>query len=65
MRELDLLLTRWLDQSYEKADAPQRALFVKLLACEDDQLWRWFIGREKPDAQDLDELVGRILALSP
>ena len=65
MRELDLLLTRWLDQSYEEADASQRATFVKLLACEDDQLWRWFIGREKPDAQDLDELVGSILALSP
>jgi len=65
MRELDLLLTRWLDQCFEEADVQQRAGFVKLLACEDDQLWRWFIGREKPDAQDLDELVGRILSLSP
>jgi len=64
MRELDLLLTRWLDQSYENADASQRAVFVKLLACEDDQLWRWFIGRETPAEKDLDELVGRILALS-
>ena len=65
MRELDLLLTRWLDQAYATADASQRAVFVKLLACEDDQLWRWFMGREIPDAKDLDELVGRILALSP
>jgi antitoxin CptB len=65
MRELDLLLTRWLDQSYENADASQRAVFVKLLACEDDQLWRWFIGRETPGEKDLDELVGRILALPP
>jgi len=65
MRELDLLLTRWLDQSYENADASQRATFVKLLACEDDQLWRWFIGREAPVEKDLDELVGSILALSP
>ena len=65
MRELDLLLARWLDQAYATADASQRAVFVKLLACEDDQLWRWFMGREIPDAKDLDELVGRILALSP
>ncbi len=65
MRELDLLLTRWLDQSYEHADASQRLVFVKLLACEDDQLWRWFIGRESPEEKDLDALVGRILALSP
>ena len=65
MRELDLLLTRWLDREYVYADASQRAVFVKLLACEDDRLWRWFIGRETPDEKDLDELVGHILALSP
>ena len=65
MRELDLLLTRWLDRAYPQADPEQRAVFEKLLACEDDQLWRWFMGREIPDAKDLDELVGRILALSP
>ena len=65
MRELDQLLTRWLVQAYPTADVSERTVFVKLLACEDDQLWRWFMGREKPDAQDLDELVGRILSLPP
>ena len=63
MRELDQLLARWLEHDYPNADATQRAVFEKLLACEDDQLWRWFIGRETPDEKDLDELVGRILAL--
>ena len=63
MRELDQLLTRWLEWDYPNADATQRAVFEKLLVCEDDQLWRWFIGRETPDEKDLDELVGRILAL--
>jgi antitoxin CptB len=65
MRELDQLLTRWLDQVYPTADAQHRCVFEKLLACEDDQLWRWFIGRETPETVDIDELVGRILALSP
>ena len=65
MRELDLLLSRWLDRAWSGADAQQRSAFVKLLACEDDQLWRWFIGREAPDNLELDDLVGRILALSP
>jgi antitoxin CptB len=63
MRELDQLLARWLERDYPNADAAQRAVFEKLLACEDDQLWRWFIGRETPDEKDLDELVGRILTL--
>jgi antitoxin CptB len=65
MRELDQLLARWLDQAYPTADAQQCAVFENLLACEDDQLWRWFIGRETPGEKDLGELVGRILALSP
>ena len=65
MRELDLLLSRWLDRAWSGADSQQRSAFVELLACEDDQLWRWFIGRETPDNQELDDLVGRILALPP
>ena len=63
MRELDQLLTRWLDRAYPQADAHQRAVFEKLLACEDDQLWRWFIVRETPDTKEFHELVGHILAL--
>ena len=65
MRELDQLLARWLDRTYPTADATQRAVFVKLLACEDDQLWRWFINRETPDTQEFDELVGYILSMPP
>jgi antitoxin CptB len=65
MRELDQLLTRWLDREYLTADPARRAAFEKLLACEDDSLWRWCMGMETPDDRELDDIVGRILSLSP
>ncbi len=64
MRELDQLLTRWLDRGYPQSDADQRAAFTRLLDCEDDALWRWCMGTAKPDDRELDELVGRIRNLS-
>ncbi|MEO8742709.1 MAG: succinate dehydrogenase assembly factor 2 [Lysobacteraceae bacterium] len=60
MRELDLLLTRWLDRGYPDSDANQRATFTRLLECEDDVLWHWCMGTAKPEDQELDELVERI-----
>jgi antitoxin CptB len=65
MRELDLLLTRYVDQCWPHADDSERGIFLRLLDCEDDTLWRWCMGLATPEEKDLDELVGRILSLSP
>ncbi|WAT16587.1 succinate dehydrogenase assembly factor 2 [Xanthomonas fragariae] len=51
MRELDQLFRRYLDQRWEQASESERAVFLQLLDCEDDKLWRWFMGYEAcPDA---------------
>lgn len=63
MRELDQLLTRYLDRSWRSAPAVERAHFLRLLDSEDDRLWRWFLGREAAADADLDTLVKRIRAL--
>lgn len=63
MRELDQLFGRYLDQRWAAADAIERAEFQRLLDCEDDRLWRWFLGYEAPDDPVLDGIVRRILAL--
>jgi antitoxin CptB len=63
MRELDQLLGRYLDRRWASADAAERADFERLLDCEDDRLWRWFLGYQRPDDALLDALVQRILAL--
>lgn len=57
MRELDRLFDRYLGQRWATASEAERAVFLRLLDCEDDKLWRWLMGYEHcPDAQ-LYELV--------
>lgn len=63
MRELDQLMLRYLDQRWVQASAEQRAVFERLLLTEDDRLWRWCMGRERPEEKDLRELVDDILEL--
>ena len=62
-RELDQLFTRFLDRRWAQSPEPERATFRRLLDCEDDRLWRWFMGFEHADDAQLDALVQRIRAL--
>ena len=63
MRELDQLMLRYLDGRWPAADEAERALFLRLMDTEDDNLWRWFMGRERPEDTGLASIVERILAL--
>lgn len=60
MKEIDLLLLRYLDGAYLSAGDAERAAFVRLLQVEDDQLWRWLLGREVAQEAALAGLIGRI-----
>jgi antitoxin CptB len=61
MRELDALMLRYLERRWEHASESERAVFLQLLECEDDKLWRWFMGRERPEDTDLHALVQAIV----
>jgi antitoxin CptB len=65
MRELDQLLSRWLDQCWAAASEAERGVFLRLLDCEDDKLWHWFLGHETPPDAAIDSLVQRIRILPP
>jgi antitoxin CptB len=65
MRELDQLLVRWLDREWGSSSEDDRAVFLRLLDCEDDRLWRWFLGHETAPDAALDSLVQRIRSLPP
>ena len=65
MRELDQLFERWLAHEYPAATEAERGVFLRLLDCEDDRLWRWFLGHETPPDASLDALVQRIRQLPP
>jgi antitoxin CptB len=63
MRELDQLFERYLDLRWAQASENERGVFRRLLDCEDDRLWRWFLGHETSSDVDLQALVERIRAL--
>lgn len=63
MRELDQLFGRYLDRNWAGASPQQRAVFERLLGCEDDRLWRWFLGYETSEDAELHALVEHIRAL--
>lgn len=63
MRELDQLLLRYVEQRWQSADADERRLFLQLLDCEDDTLWQWFMGRQRPEDAKLEAFVKRVAGL--
>ena len=65
MRELDQLMERFLDRAWATSSDPDRALFLRLLDTEDDILWRWCMGRERPEDPALADFVDRLLVLPP
>ncbi|MGV8940138.1 MAG: succinate dehydrogenase assembly factor 2 [Lysobacter sp.] len=60
MRELDQLFGRYLDREWRQAPESQRGVFLRLLDCEDDKLWHWFMGHEIAADVELATLVQRI-----
>lgn len=65
MRELDRLFERWLDRRWATSTEAEREVFRRLLDCEDDRLWKWFLGHERSDDAQLDALVQSIRQLPP
>jgi antitoxin CptB len=65
MRELDQLLERWVDREWTKASETERGVFLRLLDCEDDRLWHWFMSHEAASDAELDALVRRMRELPP
>ncbi len=60
MRELDQLFERWLAHGWKQASEAERGVFLRLLDCEDDRLWRWFLGHETPHDVEIASLIARI-----
>ncbi len=57
MLELDLILMPFLEHSFPDLDAGDQARYRKLLECEDQDLFAWFLHREVPDDPDMQRIV--------
>jgi antitoxin CptB len=62
MRELDVLLTRYVDEEYRTAAPEQQEAFRRLLDMQDPLLHAYFLGRETPADAALASLIARITA---
>jgi antitoxin CptB len=62
MRELDELLTRFVDEQYTSASAAHQAAFRNLLDSHDPLIYAYFLGRETPPDPVLSDLIERITA---
>jgi antitoxin CptB len=61
MRELDQLLSRYLDEAYAGSDAAEKAAFRDLLTLPDPELAGYFLGRQRPEDPAIAAIVERIL----
>ena len=60
MREMDMLLERWLDTHFATASASIRSHFTALLQTEDDLLWDWLMGKGAPADPERAALITQI-----
>ena len=61
MRELDVLLERYLAREYAGAPPPQKAAFETLLSLQDPEILALITGRVVADDDSLRDVVQRLL----
>jgi len=64
MKELDLLLTRYLNERYDMASPKEQEAFHRLLESQDPAIYAYCVGSERPP-EHFAALIERITANSP
>jgi antitoxin CptB len=65
MKELDLVLERWLERYYPQASAAERAAFAEFLELPDPELARYLLGGVRPDRPALVAIWTQLSASGP
>jgi antitoxin CptB len=61
MLELDLVLEPFVTACYAQLSAADRRCFQRLMLCEDQDLFAWFMQRSQPNDEELAAIVCQIL----
>ncbi|MAB98522.1 MULTISPECIES: succinate dehydrogenase assembly factor 2 [Pseudomonas] len=61
MLELDVLLVPFVKEVYSSLDADDQARYRRLLECEDQDMFGWFMQRGESDDPDIQRMVRMIL----
>ena len=65
MRELDVMLTRYLDQAWATASPTERDAFVQLVELQDPDLLGYLVGLATPAEESQRAIVACIRRLEP
>jgi len=65
MKELDVLLTRYVEESFCDAPTAQQQAFRELLEAPDPLIYAYCLGREPPPTALLASLIERITVAPP
>ena len=60
MREMDILLTRFVESEFATLDATERAQLERLLECPDQDILTWVTGACEPTETQLSAIVARM-----
>ncbi|AZL67247.1 succinate dehydrogenase assembly factor 2 [Pseudomonas sichuanensis] len=61
MLELDVLLVPFTQEVYPSLSEADRELYVRLLSCEDQDMFGWFMERNESEDPELQRMVRIIL----
>lgn len=61
MLELDRLLVPFLQEAYVSLADEDKERYKKLLSCEDQDMFAWFMQRNEPEDADLQRMVELVL----
>lgn len=62
MLELDLILMPFVEKHYPQLPDADKQSYVNLLACEDQDMFQWFMQHKQPDDVELAHIVQLVLA---
>lgn len=60
MRELDVLLTRYLDNDYPQSTEREKSAFRELLTLSDSELIGYLLQRERSENPAIEAVLGHI-----
>lgn len=61
MLELDVLLEPFTNQVFKTLEEQDQRSYEKLLACEDPELFSWFMSEQRPADPGLAAMVDRVI----
>ena len=61
MLELDVLLEPFTSEALPGLSEADQQAYIKLLECEDPELFSWFMSDKRPEDQELSQMVDKVL----